>query len=119
MSELGSGAGRQHLLDLLCWKNRQSLVQGGQVTVCECWNWGFGEKKLAARPIFKWEIWQKYSNYQWFGQNNIGGRLQTIEKHAQNAGKRRSVIIDETPKNVVSRVQLSTRRDVLQLQVDL
>ena len=48
--------------DSTCWicsveKNRQSLVQDGQVTVCECWNWGFGEKKLAARPIFQWEIW--------------------------------------------------------------
>ena len=48
--------------DSTCWicsveKNRQSLVQDEQVTVCECWNWGFGEKKLAARPIFKWEIW--------------------------------------------------------------
>ena len=48
--------------DSTCWicfveKNRQSLVQDGQVTVCEYWNWGFGEKNHAARPIFQWEIW--------------------------------------------------------------
>ena len=95
-------------------KNRHPFVKDVTVTVYDCKTWGFGEKKLAARPIFKWGIRKIYSNYQWFCQNAIARRVQTSQKHAQNAGKRRIVLTGETPKNSISRVRLSTRRDVFQ-----
>ena len=97
---------------LLFWKKQASTCPRCESNCLRLLKLGFRREKARYAANCQVRNLIEIQYYQWFWQNALGGRLQTIQKHAQNAGKHRSVIIDETPKNVISHVQLSTRRVV-------